>query len=717
MSTRGHCAATAASLTVNDYFRIVRIADLALSQDASKVVYSLERRDLKNNIIEKRIVIQATSPRSSPVYIGELQRGKNFTWIPEKAELAFIMEKEGVNQIFSINVITRTIQQITSSKTSIRDFSFSPDGESIAWISERAKSRTTASLFKRMTEGSSGVVVPAMSTNMLHFIGDYYPDLTITYENELWLRGLAHKPTRINVPGYVRRVNWSSDGLYLSIEFLESMAANQETGRHLINLGLLDLSKHEFTLIAKARRSGRNRNAVWFEGGEWIPGTHSLLIRRFSNQHPLTNKINPWVGARFPSIAAINVETNLSMKSASASWHRTEVRPETKFFPVSDDTIIVSNIVDGVRTVYAWNLSDLSSTNLFDVRGDIREVSFASDFVSAAFVNESFERPPEILFSDDRGNIRQISKVNGDTAQKWGPTVRKFEWESTSGATAYGWLMRPGRYEGNPDAPYPMITYVHGGPASPITNGYAGQLLRWPYPFELLAQSGIAIFLPNYRGTASYGVDYLAEYVDKEPVEDILSGIRRLVDLGIADENCLGIVGHSHGVWLGSLAMTKRHAFRVASFAEGTANYMVNYALMTGSLNHRVHDPLFVGGGSLYENPSRGIEISAVYHFQGLDTAVMFEAGFKSLAIAMLDHQKSALFFGMPSEFVVYPRTGHSVTEPSLQYEVANRNLDWFRFWLLGYEDRGSQKAGQYARWRRMRDADADARCRHARVE
>ena len=41
--------------------------------------------------------------------------------------------------------------------------------------------------------------------------------------------------------------------------------------------------------------------------------------------------------------------------------------------------------------------------------------------------------------------------------------------------------------------------------------------------------------------------------------------------------------------------------------------------------------------------------------------------------------------------------------EPAHLHAIMNRNLDWFRFWLLGHEDDDPAKAEQYARWRGLR--------------
>jgi dipeptidyl aminopeptidase/acylaminoacyl peptidase len=40
--------------------------------------------------------------------------------------------------------------------------------------------------------------------------------------------------------------------------------------------------------------------------------------------------------------------------------------------------------------------------------------------------------------------------------------------------------------------------------------------------------------------------------------------------------------------------------------------------------------------------------------------------------------------FRVPSQLVVYPRTGHGVEEPLLREDSFERNLAWFDHWVLG---------------------------------
>lgn len=56
-----------------------------------------------------------------------------------------------------------------------------------------------------------------------------------------------------------------------------------------------------------------------------------------------------------------------------------------------------------------------------------------------------------------------------------------------------------------------------------------------------------------------------------------------------------------------------------------------------------------------------------------------------------------------PFEIYVFPDEPHLKMQPRHRLAAYQRNLDWFRFWLMGEEDLGPAKAQQYRRWRALR--------------
>ena len=58
---------------------------------------------------------------------------------------------------------------------------------------------------------------------------------------------------------------------------------------------------------------------------------------------------------------------------------------------------------------------------------------------------------------------------------------------------------------------------------------------------------------------------------------------------------------------------------------------------------------------------------------------------------------------GRPTEMIQIPLAFHVLQRPQARYTSQQGNVDWFAFWLLGYEDPDPAKAEQYDRWRSMR--------------
>jgi dipeptidyl aminopeptidase/acylaminoacyl peptidase len=60
-----------------------------------------------------------------------------------------------------------------------------------------------------------------------------------------------------------------------------------------------------------------------------------------------------------------------------------------------------------------------------------------------------------------------------------------------------------------------------------------------------------------------------------------------------------------------------------------------------------------------------------------------------------------------PVEMFIYPNELHVKNQPKHRYEIYERNLDWFKFWLKGEENSNPSRAEQDARWRELRRVQA----------
>jgi hypothetical protein len=56
-----------------------------------------------------------------------------------------------------------------------------------------------------------------------------------------------------------------------------------------------------------------------------------------------------------------------------------------------------------------------------------------------------------------------------------------------------------------------------------------------------------------------------------------------------------------------------------------------------------------------------------------------------------------------PVDLIYFPNGRHILQKPLERLASQQGSVDWFRFWLQGYEDPDPAKAAQYHRWEKLR--------------
>jgi dipeptidyl aminopeptidase/acylaminoacyl peptidase len=90
---------------------------------------------------------------------------------------------------------------------------------------------------------------------------------------------------------------------------------------------------------------------------------------------------------------------------------------------------------------------------------------------------------------------------------------------------------------------------VHGGPAWASFPIYS-DCFNGKYPIEQFIEKGFIVLEPNYKDSLGYGNKFLkASYRELAITnyDDILSGVNKLVETGIVDEEKVGLMGWSNG--------------------------------------------------------------------------------------------------------------------------------------------------------------------------
>ncbi|GGL60488.1 alpha/beta hydrolase family protein [Halocalculus aciditolerans] len=168
----------------------------------------------------------------------------------------------------------------------------------------------------------------------------------------------------------------------------------------------------------------------------------------------------------------------------------------------------------------------------------------------------------------DDGEPERLTHLNRPlTRETPTPTCEDVRWENEDGDELHGYLYLPRDYDG--DEELPLVTSIHGGPIAYDDPAFSFDTLHW-------TTQGYAVFRPNYRGSSSYGYEFSAaiagEWGPKE-THDVIAGVERLVESGVADADRLFATGFSYGGITTGYLVAETDMFAAGAAEHGLYDY------------------------------------------------------------------------------------------------------------------------------------------------
>lgn len=242
------------------------------------------------------------------------------------------------------------------------------------------------------------------------------------------------------------------------------------------------------------------------------------------------------------------------------------------------------------------------------------------------------------------------------------------------------------------DGPAPLFVNYYSCP------GFVRGGLGDEWPFATLALHGVSALCINYAPLKADAV---------ERFDQALSAVRSAVELlaarGQVDPARVGMGGLSFGSSATMWVAMNSDLLAAASVASGVVSQ--SYYLWGRMKGERFLQSLeYVWGlGALDETPERWRTLSPASNLERFRAPVLFQVPEQEYLFS-LDYAIPMIHAGR-AELFVFPNEPHQKFQPRHKLAVYDRNVDWFRFWLQGYEDPASAKQDQYERWRQMKAA------------
>ena len=335
-------------------------------------------------------------------------------------------------------------------------------------------------------------------------------------------------------------------------------------------------------------------------------------------------------------------------------------------------------VADANRTkseVYKLSLSSSNISPMLNLKGRVSSPKLSDDSKKIVFVKQELDKPSEVFISElNTINPKQISNFN---PTKDFPKLAKTEiitWKSKDGLVIEGLITYPTKY--NKRKKYPLAVIIHGGPAGVFSETFTGA--RSIYNIEYFASKGYAVLRPNPRGSNGYGKNFrFANFKDWGfgDYEDIMSGVDKVIDMGVADPNRLAVMGWSYGGYMTSFVVTRTNRFKAASMGAGLPN-LVSMTTTTDIPDYLVAHM----GAEFWEDYETYEKHSAIYRINNVKTPTQVIHGSNDLRVPFTQGQEFYVALkrkGVSTEMVVYPRTPHGPREPKLLMDVSPRILAW----------------------------------------
>jgi dipeptidyl aminopeptidase/acylaminoacyl peptidase len=297
-----------------------------------------------------------------------------------------------------------------------------------------------------------------------------------------------------------------------------------------------------------------------------------------------------------------------------------------------------------------------------------------------AYLAEDAQHGADLWLSDEAfKSPRRFTHLNPQFDKYKLGAARLVDWLSDDGEQLRGALLLPSGYQAGKR--YPLVVWVYGGALQSNEFDSFGFKRNAPMNMQLLATRGYAVLLPDspqHEGTPMADL-----------AKTVLPGVNRVIEMGIADPERLGVMGHSNGGYstLALIVQTKR--FKAAIDIDGAGDLVGSYGEMRSdgtafgtALFEHTQNGL---GGTPWQVRERYIENSPVFYLDRVETPLLIVHGTEDRAVAQFlgDEIFVALRrLGKEVEYAKYEGEGHYPGSFANKVDFYNRMFAWLDKYL-----------------------------------
>jgi dipeptidyl aminopeptidase/acylaminoacyl peptidase len=568
----------------------------------------------------------------------------NPKWSPDGNWIAFTSNrKDNKNNLYLLSATGGEAEPLTDVKTGVGGFEWSPDGRTIAFMMTDAKTDDEEKNDK--AKNDFRWVDENLKMSRLYLI-------SVQKDADG-----KREPRKLTAGNYnVADFTWSPDSSRIAFSHTKTSRANDWPTS---DVSIIEVASGKITSLTST--AAAESSPIYSPDGNLI----AVLV---SDNPP------SWTG--YSSVQIFPTSAG-EPKSLAASF---DGQPDLAGWSADGKRLYFSEAKGTGTQIYALEVATNRIEEIKTTPAVISGIDLNRSRTMIAFVRQTADTPGDAFVASitDFTPI-QISHANAD--RKMPPIGRTevIHWKSKDGKDIEGLLTYPVGYQTGQRVP--LILNVHGGPTGVFQQSFIGG--RGVYPLASFAARGYAILRANPRGSSGYGKEFRRANIKDwgfGDYQDLMTGVDRVIEMGVADPERLGVMGWSYGGFMTSWIVTQTKRFKAASAGAPVTNLM--------SFNGTADIPSFVPdyfGGQSWESIDIYQKHSPMFNVKGVTTPTMIQQGDADVRVPIsqgYEFYNALKQQGVPTRMLVLPRQPHGPTEPKMQLAAMKANLEWFEKYI-----------------------------------
>ncbi|MHC5065917.1 MAG: S9 family peptidase [Planctomycetota bacterium] len=313
--------------------------------------------------------------------------------------------------------------------------------------------------------------------------------------------------------------------------------------------------------------------------------------------------------------------------------------------------------------------------------GGVRKAESADRML---FTRQTFTEYPDLWVADaEFEGAKKLTDANPQQAEyRWSPGRRLIEYRDQRGNELQATLTLPAGYEEGKR--YPMLVYFYER-MSQRHHQYSMPSYDDRPHMSTYSSGGYLVLMPD--------IVYTAGKPGSSALDDVTAAAKKVIDLGYADPERIGLQGHSWGGYESSYIVTQTDMFACVV----TGAPLTNLVSMHNILYKRSGNPnaplIEWGQGRMATNPVENlaayVDQSPVHHANKISTPFMILHGTDDGAVDWnqgLEFYIAAKRFGKEVILLSYPGEPHHLRKKENQIDFQKRMRQYFDHHLKGSE-------------------------------